>query len=456
VATLAIFPYPWAADLHCTFALARKLERRGHRVIVCAIPDVGPRVSARGHPFVPVLRDAFPPGSLQEQNRDEARGRVHGERTFDAVFRRILDALAGGEIERVTGTIRPDALLVSSWTPWVAIAAHGTGLPVACFSSILVSVADSRVPPFGSDTIPRDTPWSRLRTRLSWESMLLRARLFGRGAISIRGPLTDLARRCGYPPAGIDFRVETWPRLREEEIILCPEPFDFPRTRLPHGAAYAEACVDLERTEGEFPWDQLAPDRPLVLCSLGSVVVHKFRVQTERLIQCFLDAMAARPRWQGVAALGRHTEPGRLRAPGNVLMVEEVPQVELLKRASLLVTHGGLTSVKESILLGVPMVVIPFYFDQPGNAARVVHHGLGTRACLATLTAAKLGALMDETIDGAACRAGVAALSRTFRQLEDLSPAARAIERLLDGERSPRRSLSSPRRAGENPPPPRS
>ena len=35
--------------------------------------------------------------------------------------------------------------------------------------------------------------------------------------------------------------------------------------------------------------------------------------------------------------------------------------------------------MKEAILLGVPMLVYPRRADQPGNAARVVFHGLGRR-----------------------------------------------------------------------------
>ena len=36
--------------------------------------------------------------------------------------------------------------------------------------------------------------------------------------------------------------------------------------------------------------------------------------------------------------------------PKNILLVKTAPQVELLKRASLFVTHGGMNSTSESIL----------------------------------------------------------------------------------------------------------
>src|SRR5207247_50070 len=161
-----------------------------------------------------------------------------------------------------------DALLVSSWTPWVAIAAYRTGLPVVCFSSILISIRDSGVPPFGSGAIPRDTIPSRLRTLLAWETMFLRRMLLGT-AIQIRAELRDLAHVCGFPAERIDFRVETWPRLSYPELVLCPAEFDFPRRHVPAGARFVEACVDLERKDVAFPWDRIVKDRPLVVCSHG-------------------------------------------------------------------------------------------------------------------------------------------------------------------------------------------
>ena len=44
-----------------------------------------------------------------------------------------------------------------------------------------------------------------------------------------------------------------------------------------------------------------------------------------------------------------------------------------------MITHGGLGTIKECILLGVPMVVFPLMRDQPFNAARVAYHGIGLR-----------------------------------------------------------------------------
>ena len=50
-----------------------------------------------------------------------------------------------------------------------------------------------------------------------------------------------------------------------------------------------------------------------------------------------------------------------------------------------MVTHGGMNSIVECIYRQVPMLAYPLNrcWDQPGNAARIVFHGLGMRGCLA-------------------------------------------------------------------------
>lgn len=64
----------------------------------------------------------------------------------------------------------------------------------------------------------------------------------------------------------------------------------------------------------------------------------------------------------------------------NVIMVKMAPQIAVLKRASLFVTHSGMNSTSESIHFGVPMVCVPCGADQPLVAYRVADElGFGVR-----------------------------------------------------------------------------
>jgi len=70
----------------------------------------------------------------------------------------------------------------------------------------------------------------------------------------------------------------------------------------------------------------------------------------------------------------------KFKLPDNITLVKSAPQIELLKRASLFVTHCGMNSVSEAIHFAVPMVCVPISSDQPLVAYRIADElGLGVR-----------------------------------------------------------------------------
>ena len=329
MATIAIAPFHWAADLNSAFGLARKLERRGHRIVFLSVPDAGERIRSQGFESREIFPEVYPPGAVERQNLAEAQGRFGESGGFDERLAAMCGLLADGALNRLVETVRPDLFLVSSWTPWTAIATRRTGIPIVSFSSTLISVPDPIVPPFSSGLVPGSSALFKLKTAWAWQRLLFGRRFLGEG-IDTRRELRALARACGYPPERIDFRVETWPRLDFPELVLCPRQFDLPRARPPANATFVEASVDLDRVDPAFPWERLDSARPLVYCSPGSVLTVKLRPETDRFLQAFLDAAAARPAWQIVATAGRYSNPSDFRVPPNAILVDVAPQIELL------------------------------------------------------------------------------------------------------------------------------
>lgn len=138
----------------------------------------------------------------------------------------------------------------------------------------------------------------------------------------------------------------------------------------------------------DFPWDALGSG-PLVYISMGTV----FNALPDFYRRCF-EAFAGSP-YQIVLSIGKNTPPESLGTPPpNVLVRSYVPQLEILERASLFITHGGMNSVNESLLAHVPMIVIPQAGDQYMVSGRVAQLGAGialtpkeaTPAGLRTLT----------------------------------------------------------------------
>ena len=61
-----------------------------------------------------------------------------------------------------------------------------------------------------------------------------------------------------------------------------------------------------------------------------------------------------------------------------------------LRRAALTITHGGLNTALESLARGVPMVVLPVTYDQPGVGARVEWAGVGRSIPVGRVTVDRL------------------------------------------------------------------
>jgi hypothetical protein len=111
--------------------------------------------------------------------------------------------------------------------------------------------------------------------------------------------------------------------------------------------------------------------------------------------------MRTRPGLRAVIATGAQyfSNPLFADVPANVLIVKAAPQLWLLRRSALFVTHGGLGSVREAIAMRVPMIVVPQQHDQPGNAARVAHHKLGIHLEPDHVTGISLAATIERVLE---------------------------------------------------------
>ena len=81
--------------------------------------------------------------------------------------------------------------------------------------------------------------------------------------------------------------------------------------------------------------------------------------------------------------------------------------------------------------MGVPMLLIPVSYDEFGNAARVVYHGLGARLRLKEVSASELGRLIDTVLEDPSYAERAKLMSVRLRNLEHQSPGVVIIEDIL-------------------------
>jgi zeaxanthin glucosyltransferase len=141
-------------------------------------------------------------------------------------------------------------------------------------------------------------------------------------------------------------------------------------------------------------WCDADPGIPLVYISFGSFLSVRADVLAK-----VVDAL--RPLPVRVALAIGSADPAVVGdVPSSWLVRELLPQVALLERAALAVTHGGNNSVTESLTCGVPMLVLPFSTDQFAGAAAVEHAGVGEVLDPNAVTVAELRSTLNSILQG--------------------------------------------------------
>lgn len=396
-------------------ALAHALEARGHEVVIFGIADTEARVRAAGIKFHRIGAEEYPPGSLRKL--DERMAQLKGLAALRFTLERVRDSARmvlrdGPRAVRAAGV---DALLVDE-ADFAGNVADYLGLPWISIALLPPLVPDDRFPPFWFGWAPGNDPLRRLRNRLAIGLLL-------RMASPIFREINQQRKAWGLKP-----------QMRPEDglsplmqITQLPAALEFQmRGERPAGLYYTGPFVCArQRPAVEFPWERL-DGRPLIYASLGT-----FQNGSETIFRTIADACAGLDA-QLLISLGGGLDPAKLgNLAGAPLVVSFAPQLEILKRSALVITHGGVNTVLESLSAGVPVVAVPLGNDQPGVAARLKARGAGVVVSRHRLNPARLRQAVTLVLRERRYREAAEDLQRAIREMDGASRAADLIEQVL-------------------------
>lgn len=414
MARLGAFCFPGTGHINPMTALARALERRGHHVIIFGIADIEARVRAAGIEFCRIGESDYPPGALRAL--DERLGQLKGLATFRFTVERVQKTarmiLRDGPV--AVRAAKVDALLVDEADMGGNVAEY-LKLPFISIAMFPPLIHDDRIPPFcfgwpaGLDRL------SRLRNALGF-------RLLSRVAAPIFRLVNEQRTAWGLHP----LRRSTDALSTVAQIAQLPAALEFDVPGKPELLHYTGPFVDAQqRPLVPFPWERL-DGRPLVYASLGTLQNGSEAIF--RTIASACDGLNV----QLTISLGGGLDPTRLGPlPGDPIVVGYAPQLELLKRAALVITHAGLNTVLESLAEGVPMVAVPLGNDQPGVAARVRARGAGVIIPRQKLNARNLRNAIATVLSEPSYRKAALDLKKAIGQVDGPSMAAQIIEKTL-------------------------
>jgi MGT family glycosyltransferase len=402
-------------------ALGRQLQSRGHDVVYFQVADLESPIRAAGLEFRQIGLKEFPPGSIRA--RDEELGRLQGraalrcglrgiERKAQMLFR---DAPAAIRDEGV------DSLLVDQVEMAGGTVADHLGLPFVSVAAALPINLDRSVPPVNCPWLHREGVVARLRNRLGNAT----SEWMFSGVVRL---INSQRRAWGLPPAR-NFNA-LFSRLAQ--VAQLPAALELPGDRLPPHVQHTGPWIDAAgRAPVDFPWFRIDPGRPLVYASMGTLqngILRTFRMIAEACAGLNLQLVISLGGGQNPALLGD--------LPGDPIVVGYAPQLELIRQADLTISHGGLNTALESLARGVPMVVLPVTYDQPGVGARVEWSGVGRSIPVGRLTVDRLRDAVRSVLAGPACRERARWLQRNIQAADGLNRAADLIEEAFGTGRS--------------------
>jgi zeaxanthin glucosyltransferase len=276
--------------------------------------------------------------------------------------------------------------------------------------SLLPLNRDLGVPPWTMPWIAEESPQARVRNAIAYR--ITRA---------VMQPLINETNRTrskwGMKKVSVDESFSTL-----AQIAQVPESFDFPRTSAPACLHHTGPIHDYEHAVSiPFPWERV-DDRPLIYASMGTLVNR-----SEQVFRTIAEACAPLNA-QLVITLGHKGTNIPTDFPGNPIIVDYAPQLDLIKRASLYIGPGGMNTLMQSMAYGVPMVLIPVTYDNPGVAARAKYHGVGEFVPVTRLNVRRLRPAIQTVLGDRSYREKASKFAETIKGSDAVTAATDIVE----------------------------
>ncbi|WP_432190310.1 macrolide family glycosyltransferase [Streptomyces sp. Tue6028] len=403
---LVMVGMPAAGHVNPSLPIMRELTRRGVNVTYYTSDEFQAVVEDAGCEFRGYPANTLGPADIAEATRTGGPVRVVA-RILQATETLLPFLLTDLEADC------PAAIAFDSNAIWGRMAAASLGVPtISLMTTIMIG---------GKDL-------SGLTSREWFQSV----REAVPGVPATRSAKRRVVRRFGkqlYPPApGLPMRGDL-------TIFPVPRWMQSANPRIDERCHFVGPTISLEGRNGH-PEPELATvldgPEPLILVSLGTL-----HAGSDAFFRACFEALAGLPA-RVLLTIGPHVDPARLgRPPANTLIRASMPQLEVLRRTAVFVTHGGMNSALEGLACGVPLVLVPQQVEQlviarvitDRGAGVVLRHNLSNRP----VPAAELRAAVEHALTDSSLRTAAHAMGSSLGEEGGAVAAAEAIQSFLCG-----------------------
>jgi MGT family glycosyltransferase len=412
---IAFISPPIPGHLNPMTTLAREFQARNDDVVFISLPDGEAVVGAAGLTFLPCAVKEFPAGSLNQRFRQ--RSKLQGEEALRFILQNAA-ARTEAMLNSLPATLTAaavDAVVLDTVLFYTELVPMSLGLPYAHVANALHFDYSGYTPLCFYGWPHETTPAALARNRKGVESFL-----------EMLEPTIAIgkayAKRIGLD---VDWHNPSATISKLAWITQTPRAFDFQSSHWPSQFHHTGPFHDgAGRTDVDFPWERLTGE-PLIYASMGTL-----QNSLENVFRAIAEAVTLDRDVQLVLSVGNHLNPEQIGPlPSNTILVQRAPQLELLKRASVCITHAGLNTALEALAQGVPLVAIPVTVDQPGVAARIAEKKTGLVVPLKDLTGPRLSLLLDQVLNDSTYRDNARYFQKAIAETNGVSKAADLLER---------------------------
>ncbi len=385
------FNIPHHGHINPTLPLVQELVARGDQVTYFAGQPFAERITAVGAEF----RD-YGEVAAFDQSRRVGHTIQQGSLVAEATHELLPAVLDSFETER------PDYILFDMSAPWAGIAGRQFQVPTVVVFPHL---------PF------------------YWRVAASHRRVFRKVLNSVRpgkGYWRDLQRQTGRMVRDLGLRnpkdLNVLSSSAELNIVFTSRYFQPFEERFGESYRFIGPAVDLERKEQHIAINRL-PGRPLIYIAVGTV----YQASPAFFKEC-LKAFAG-AEFTVIMSVGRGIDVADLHPiPSNFTVGHYMPQLQILREADLFITHGGMNSISEAVMLETPMIVTPTTLEQSVNALRVEQLQAGIFIAPEDANAVRLSAAAQRIREDGAFTGGVKRIRQSFVEAGGVRAGANAID----------------------------
>jgi len=388
------FNIPAHGHINPSLPLVKELVRRGHEITYFTTEDYRPRVEATGAAaqiYTGIEDDYFDARGLDGSVPQKAALALLT--TTKAILPELLEAVDHA---------KPDYILYDCMCPWGYFIARIMELPAVSSASLM--------------------PLSP-RSMLNWQALRLFLPMLAKG-LRAGNTAVRLSKVLGTQYAVKPLTLMNILNAPGDLIISYSSAAYVPfADTLPDNVKFVGWTMPENNADEPFVRESKLP---LIYVSLGTVINDN-----QDFYRLCISALGGMPFDVLITTGGRFSPEQFGSLPENGTIRTWVPQAQVLKRAAVFITHGGLNSIHEGLYCDLPLLVVPQQTEQTFNALRVVELGAGLMLKPDTLTASALRDAVTQLLSDGRYRAQAKRIGETLRSAGGVTRAVDEIEHLL-------------------------